>query len=62
MDRLNVPPSSSKDEFENPLDQLPFVKKAKDFRPFLNTRRAILDGEKLYNLTQSQIKARSLQQ
>jgi hypothetical protein len=60
MANSNVPPPSNQEDFENPLEELPFVKKVKDIRPFLNTREAILEGEKLYNLSQGQIKERGL--
>jgi hypothetical protein len=60
MSSANNPIPPDREEFENPLDVLPFVEKAKAARKFLNTRRAILAGERLYNLTQSEIKPRGL--
>jgi hypothetical protein len=52
-------PTGLKD-YENPVDVIPVVKKIKDIRKFVATREAILAGEKLYLLKQSDLTAREM--
>ena len=51
---------SGDEKFENPLDQIPQIKKSKDLRKFFKTRRAVLDVERPYLMTDDQLKANGL--
>jgi hypothetical protein len=50
-------PSGQK-KFEDPLEVIPVIKKLNEARKFIETRKAILEGEPLYLSTQAQLKER----
>jgi len=60
MPAESAPQAPPTKNFESPLDFLPLVKTIKEAKKFLSTRKAVLAGEPLYNLTQDEIKARDL--